>query len=145
MPAKSLHSVFSENEKIKGKIERVRHMRENYTPAMGIVLEFTYNPANKWLLPKGKPPYKKNELPWDNQGQLHHEVRRFYLFTEGDTEAQKNLTPLRRETLYIDMLENLPNEEAQILLGMKEGKLPYKGITKKFIMDCFPGMCETWE
>ena len=53
MPTKSLHSVFSENEKIKGKIERVRHMRENYTPAMGIVLEFTYNTANKWLLPKG--------------------------------------------------------------------------------------------
>ena len=52
---------------------------------------------------------------------------------------------MRRETLYIDMLENLPDEEAQILLGMKEGKLPYKGITKKFVMDCFPGMCETWE
>ena len=119
-------------------------MRENYTPAMGIVLEFTYNTANKWLLPKGKPPYKKNETPWDNQGQLHHEVRRFYLFTEGETEAQKNLTSLRRETLFIDMLENLPDEEAQILLGMKEGKLPYKGITKKFVMDCFPGLSQDW-
>ena len=65
----------------------------------------------------------------DNQGQLHHEVRRFYLH-RSETEAQKNLTSLRRETLFIDMLENLPDEEAQILLGMKEGKLPYKGITK---------------
>ena len=91
MPTKSLHSVFSENEKIKGKIERVRHMRENYTPAMGIVLEFTYNTANKWLLPKGKPPYKKNETPWDNQGQLHHEVRRFYLFLQKVKQKHKKI------------------------------------------------------
>ena len=145
MPTKSMYSIFKENEKITNKNAKMKHLRENYTPAMGIILEFTYNGLIRWLLPEGDPPYKKNETPWDNQGALHHEVRRFYLFTEGNSDAQKNLSPLRRETLYIDMLENLPDEEAQILLGMKEGKLPYKGITKKFVMDCFPGMCETWE
>ena len=142
---KSFHTIFSENEKIKTKSERIKHLRENYTPAMGIILEFTYNPANVWLLPETDPPYKENKIPWDNQGQLPHEVRRFYLFTEGNTEAQRNLKPHRRESLYIDMLENLPAEEAKILLGMKNRKLPYKGLTKKFVMDCFPGMCEDWQ
>ncbi len=145
MPTKSLHSIFSENEKITTKNARMKHLRENYTPAMGAVLEFTFNSLNKWLLPDGKPPYKENETPWDNQGQLHHEVRRFYLFTDGPSDAQRNLSQIRREQLYIDMLENLPAEEAKILLGMKDGKLPYKGLTKKFVMECFGGLSTNWE
>ena len=99
----------------------------------------------KWLLPEGDPPYKKNETPWDNQGALHHEVRRFYLFTEGDTEAQRNLKQVRREQLFVDMLENLPAEEAEILLGMKDRRLPFKGLTKKFVMECFGGLSKDWE
>ena len=145
MPTKSLHSVFSENEKLKTKTERINHLRKNYTPAMGVVLEFTYNNLIEWLLPEGDPPYKKNETPWDNEGALHHEVRRFYLFTKGNTEAQRNLKQVRREQLFVDMLENLPAEEAKILLGMKDRKLPYKGLTKKFVMECFGGLSEDWE
>ena len=79
MPTKSIYSIFKENEKITSKNAKMKHLRENYTPAMGIVLEFTYNNMIKWLLPEGDPPYKKNETPWDNQGALHYEVRRFYL------------------------------------------------------------------
>ena len=145
MPTKSFHEIFSENEKITNKNAKIRHLRENYTPAMGIILEFTYNGLITWLLPEGDPPYKKNETPWDNQGALHHEVRRFYLFTEGDTDAQRNLKQVRREQLFVDMLENLPAEEAQILLGMKDRRLPYKGLTKKFIMECFGGLSKDWE
>ena len=123
----------------------MKHLRENYTPAMGIVLEFTYNNLIRWLLPEGDPPFKKNETPWDNQGQLHHEVRRFYLFTDGPSEAQKNLKQIRREQLFVDMLENLPAEEAEILLGMKDRRLPFKGLTKKFVMECFGGLSKDWE
>ena len=112
---------------------------------MGIVLEFTYNNLIRWLLPEGDPPFKKNETPWDNQGQLHHEVRRFYLFTDGPSEAQKNLKQIRREQLFVDMLENLPAEEAEILLGMKDRRLPFKGLTKKFVMECFGGLSKDWE
>tara|TARA_E500000178_G_scaffold222654_1_gene219653 strand:- start:848 stop:1285 length:438 start_codon:yes stop_codon:yes gene_type:complete len=145
MPTKSLYSIFKENEKITSKNAKIKHLRENYTPAMGIVLEFTYNNLIRWLLPEGDPPYKKNETPWDNQGQLHHEVRRFYLFTDGPSEAQKNLKQIRREQLFVDMLENLPAEEAEILLGMKDRRLPFKGLTKKFVMECFGGLSKDWE
>ena len=43
MPTKSIYSIFKENEKITNKNAKMKHLRENYTPAMGIVLEFTYN------------------------------------------------------------------------------------------------------
>ena len=68
MPTKSLHSIFSENEKITTKNARMKHLRENYTPAMGAVLEFTFNSLNKWLLPDGIPPVSYTHLTLPTTG-----------------------------------------------------------------------------
>jgi hypothetical protein len=54
-------------------------------------------------------------------------------FVKGNT-----LNTLKRENVFITLLESVSPEEAELLLMMKNRKLSYKGLTKKFIEDNFP-------
>jgi hypothetical protein len=38
------------------------------------------------------------------------------------------------------MLEALPEDDAQLLIAMKDRKLPYKNITPKLVLKAFPGL-----
>jgi len=104
----------------------------------------TYNPNVKWLLPEGDPPYKPLDSSTDMQGRLESELRRFHLFIEGNTDTQRNLKQTRREALFIDLLESIDPDDAKLVLGMKNGKLPYKGITKKMVAETFPKLSTDW-
>jgi hypothetical protein len=68
---------------------------------------------------------------------LYQEQRRLYLFIAG---GHPDLSQLRRETLFIQVLESIPPEEAELLLAVKDKKLPYKGITKEIVQEAFPGL-----
>jgi hypothetical protein len=50
------------------------------------------------------------------------------------------LHPVRRETLFIELLENINPLEAKILLAVKDKKLPFKGLTAKLVEEAFPGL-----
>jgi hypothetical protein len=62
---------------------------------------------------------------------LIHEAKRLYVFT------RKDLKPLKREQLFIDLLESIEDEEAKVLLAVKDQKLTklYPKITKKLVKD----------
>ncbi len=60
-----------------------------------------------------------------------------YLFLEGGND---NLTPLRREQLFISLLESIDKEDAKLMLAAKDKKIPYKGITTKLVNTAFPGL-----
>jgi len=135
---KSYSEIFQEVEKAKTKKEKQDVLRKYSGPVLKQILGMTYNPNVKWLLPEGDPPYKPLESSTDMQGRLESELRRFHLFIEGNTDTQRNLKQVRREALFIDLLESIDPDDAKLVLGMKNGKLPYKGITKKMVAETFP-------
>jgi hypothetical protein len=59
------------------------------------------------------------------------------LFIEG---GNPNLNQIKRESLFISVLENVHPEDAKLLLSMKEKKLPYSGLNSKLILKAFPGL-----
>jgi hypothetical protein len=65
--------------------------------------------------------------------RLPKELRKFKYFVKGF-----NVTPLKRETIFIEMLESVSPEEAKLVLMIKDKKLTYKGITKKVVMEAMP-------
>jgi len=140
----TLHDIFTKVENAKTKKEKIDILKSRSGPVIKAVLGYTYDPKVKWLLPEGTPPYK--ELPKDSDGEipLANEVRKFYLFVEGDTPTQKNLSQQKRENLFIQMLESLDPDEAKILIGMKDRKLPYKGVTRKLVAEAFPNLAKDW-
>lgn len=144
MPRVTFHDIFTKVEKAKTRQEKIDILRSHSSPALKAVLGYTYDPNVEWLLPEGKPPFKA--LPEHSEGDipLANEVRKFYLFVKGDTETQRNLTQSKRETIFIQILETLDPSEVDIFIGMKDRKLPYKGVTRKLVAEAFPNLASNW-
>jgi hypothetical protein len=51
-----------------------------------------------------------------------------------------NLKPIKREQIFIQMLEAVSADDAQLLIAMKDKKSPYKNITKDIVNEAFPGL-----
>ena len=116
--------------------DKVRKLQELNTPVLQQVLRYALDPSIKWKLPEGEPPY--NPSPYDDtQAMLYQEARRMYLFIEGGND---NLTPLRREQLFISFLESIDKDDAKLMIDAKDKKIPYKGITAKLVNTAFPGL-----
>jgi hypothetical protein len=140
----NFHQIFTEVGKAKSKKEKIAILHNCSSPALKIILGSTFDPSVKWLLPEGDPPYKPLSENSDGEIGLSSELRRIYIFVEGPSPTQQNLKNSRREFLYIQMLESLNPNDAKIVIGMRNGKLPYKGLTKKLVCDAFPKLTEHW-
>jgi len=98
--------------------------------ALKMLLEYAYLPEKKFDLPEGDPPYKPDDAPIGmSPANLRMEIKRLYIFKRED------LKPLRREQLFINLLESVHPDEAKLLLAVKEQKLNklYKKVTRKVI------------
>jgi hypothetical protein len=141
---KTFHDIFTEVGKATKKADKISILHKNSSAALKQILGLTYDPRVNWLLPEGEPPYKPLAKNADQETGLLQETRRLYLFVDGDSEAQRNLSSLRREQLYVSMLESIDPDDAKVLLAMKTGKLPYKGLTRKLVAEAFPNMAKDW-
>ncbi|MGA1047362.1 MAG: DUF6433 family protein [Minisyncoccia bacterium] len=98
--------------------------------ALKILFEYAYLPEKKFDLPEGDPPYKPDDAPIGmSPANLRMEIKRLYIFKRED------LKPLRREQLFINLLESVHPDEAKLLLAVKEQKLNklYKKVTRKVV------------
>lgn len=128
--------ILKRASKIEDEVGRIHWLRQNYNPTLQMILQYAYDPRVVWLLPEGAPPYKPNDLV-DQHHRLYTEARKLYLFIEG---GNPGLKPLRREQLFIELLEVVDPEDAKLLLAVKDKTIPYPGITKELINKAFPGI-----
>lgn len=131
-----IFQVLEQASKLKATEEKIEFLRANNSPSLQIVLKYAFDPTIVWDLPAGDPPYKPCPYPAQEM-RLMAEARRLYLFIKG---GNPNLTKLRREALYIELLESIHPEDAELLNAVKSKKLPYKGINAKLVKETFPGL-----
>lgn len=131
-----ISTILETASQFKTNQEKIQYLRQHDSSALRTVLQYAMDPKVKWLLPEGEPPYKKNQNI-DQEGMLYAEARRLYLFVEG---GNPNLTKLKREMLFIDLLQSVHPKDAELLISVKEKKLPYKNYSKKLINEAFPGL-----
>ena len=97
-----------------------------------LLFEYAFIPEKKFMLPEGNPPFKEDAAPIGmSRANLSMEIKKLYIF------CREDIKPIRREALFIDLLENVHPTEAQLLLAVKEQKLNklYKKITRKLVED----------
>ena len=100
--------------------------------ALKLTLEHAFNPEKKFVLPEGDPPYKEDAAPLGmSPGNFLMETRRLYVF------CRKDLTALKRETIFIEMLESFHPSESKVLLAIKDQNLGslYPSITHQLAFD----------
>ncbi len=98
-----------------------------------VVFAHAFLPNYKFQLPEGEPPFKPAPEPMGmTETNLFVECKRFYnVFCKADVK------PLRREALFIGLLEGIHPEEAKILIAVKDQKLNklYPKITWKLVSE----------
>lgn len=128
--------ILENASKLTKKEDKINYLRNNYNPVLGQILQYTFEKKYEWELPPGAPPYKPSDYP-DAHGMLYTEARRLYLFLKG---GNPNLTTLKRESLYIGLLESVHPSDAKLLIAIKDKKLPYKSLTLNLIKEAYPGL-----
>ena len=113
--------------------EQVKCLQANDVEPIRIILQYCFHPAAVWALPPGKPPYKPCEYP-NIENMLYGEARKMHIFLEGSS----NINPLKREKMFIDLLESITPEDAKLLVSIKDKKLPFEGLTAKTVLKAFP-------
>lgn len=130
----SVAEVLKRASDMKDENQRIQWLRQNNSVALESILRGAFDPAIKWQLPPGAPPYKPSDIV-DQQHRLYTECRKLYLFIEG---GNPNLKQIRREHLFIEMLEAIDPEDAKLLLAVKEKTMPYPNITLDLVRKAFP-------
>ncbi len=128
--------ILEKFEQAKNKQERVKVLKQHDIMPLLDVLRGTFDEAIQWNLPGGTPPYTPSSEESPPSTLLRHH-RNFKYFVKGLRESSK-LNPIRRERMFIDMLEAVHPRDAEILISMINKKSPVKGLTKTIVKEAFP-------
>lgn len=112
-------------EEINADPKAIEKYKDN--AALKLLFEYAFLPEKKFDLPEGDPPFKPDAAPIGmTPGNLFQEMRRLYVFT-----PERVLSKVRKEQLFIQLLENIHPSEAKVILAVKDQKLNslYKNVT----------------
>jgi Family of unknown function (DUF6433) len=136
MARKSISWILNFTNNLPNDEERVHCLQANDNNSIRTILRFALDPNIKWLLPEGDAPYTPCEYP-HQENMLYMEARRLYLFVEG---GSPNLKQLRRETMFVELLQVLDPEDARLIMAIKDKNLPYKTLTAELVQRAYPGI-----
>ena len=164
-----VYEVFDACSKQRTKAKKIEVLQRYAHDSIMAVLIWNFDESVISLLPEGEVPYgntrednsvtgslsdKINDavgmmqesgstsLGSQDQGEasIRAEYRKFYNFLKG---GNNGLNSLRRETMFINILEGLHPLEAEILILVKDKKLTDKyKITKEVVSAAYPQI--TW-
>lgn len=130
----SISEIIKKTCELKTREEKVDWLKKNDSGALRDVLVCMYDRAKiKFLIPNSEPPYTPSAA-YDNHGMLYRETRKFKYLVDGF--GGENLNKIKREHIFIEMLESVHRDDAKLLVDMikQEG---YKGLTIKVINEAF--------
>lgn len=131
-----ISEVLQKAHNAKTKKEKIKILQDNVSQALKSVLIINYDDSIESLLPEGEPPFTKNEAPAGTEHtRLEHEARILHHFFKGGS----NLKALKREQMFIQLLEGLHPDEADVIIKAKDKQLGkrYK-VTKATVSEAFP-------
>ena len=133
-----ISEVLQKAHSAKTKAQKVKILQDNNTNALRSVLIANFDESVQSLLPEGSVPFEKNDAPVGTEHTvLEQEYRKLYLFFKGGSTIKQS----QRENLFIQMLEGLSVEEAELLILVKDKALNKKyRITRACVENAFPSI-----
>ena len=122
----------------KTKAEKINLLREHNSNALRQILIWNFDDSVVSMIPEGDVPFTPNDAPLGtDHTRLEQEYRGLFRFVKG---GQDSLKRTKRESMFIQLLEGLSKDEAELVCLVKDGKLTskYKRITKTVIQEAFP-------
>ena len=137
-PRLLISEILRKVSNAKTKKEKVDLLKKHNTPALRQLMVINFDESIISELPEGDVPYTPNDEPvGTDHTRLEQEYRGLYRFFKG---GDPRIKALKRETMFVQLLEGLSSEEAELLVLCKDGRLneKYKRITKAVVSEAFP-------
>ena len=167
LPANAfVFEIFDVITKQRTKVKKVEALKKFNHPSLKALFIWNFDETVISLLPPGEVPYAgvdeqnvssgtvsgkiddavnkmaelgSNSLGAQDQGRtsIRQEFKKFCNFLQG---GNPGLSSLRRETMFINILQGLHPREAEILCLVKDKQLEtkYKSITKEIVSQAYP-------
>lgn len=133
-----IFEVFEKVNDAKGKNAKVDALRTHDCTALRDVCRGFFDDAIQWNLPAGTPPYTPC-LPESVPSTLLKRNIHFQYFVKGG--VGDGMPAVKRESIFIQVLESIHPEDALILIDMINKKKPkVNGFTKNLVKEAFPGL-----
>lgn len=139
MARKSISWILDFTSKLPNEEEQVKCLQANDNGAIRGILNLMHNPNITFALPEGDPPYTPCEFP-HQENNLYMEMRRLYLFLDPSCGGNPNLKPIKREALFIEMLQEIDPQDAKMMLAIKDRKNPFPNLTTETVVKAYPGL-----
>lgn len=138
-PNALLTEVLQKAHNAKTREEKIKILQENESPALKSLFIWNYDESVESELPEGEVPYTPNEAPSGTEHTLlAKEYRILYNFVKG---GNYDISKTRKEMMFIQLLEGLHKDEAELLCLVKDKKLGTKyRITHAVVKDAFPSI-----
>jgi len=121
----------------KTNAKKVELLREHENDALKSLLIWNFDESVISELPEGEVPFRPNENPLGtDHSSLRREWKHFYNFVKG---GNNTLSKIRRETIFIQILEGLHPLESEVLCLVKDKNLQSKyKISFDVVKEAYP-------
>jgi len=130
--------VLEDFDKVKSRKEKIAILKKHESWPLKDLLRGIFDDKIQWNLPAGQPPYTPCNVGSPPSTFLKMNVNLKY-FVKGVRDSE-NMTVIRREKKFIDMLESVHPADAKLLVSMINKQNPVKGLTKKLIQEAYPDL-----
>ena len=149
LPANPMvHELLEAVDSERVKARKLDLLRTHGEDSFKVTMIWNFDESVISMLPEGNVPYQPVEsdvqaniekgLP--QRTTIRNSAKNFYRFVKGGDDA---MNKIKREGLFINILETLPPPEAEILVLVKDKALNTKyNITKELVAEAYPEI--TW-
>ena len=132
-----LSEVLELVSKQKTKAKKIQTLKQYESLHLKSVLIWNFDESVKSMLPDGEVPFQKNEAPAGTEHTyLAHEWKVLYNFVKGGNDK---LRAVKREQLFMQLLEGLHPDESEIICLVKDKNLKKKyKLTRAIVEEAFP-------
>ena len=142
-PNPFIHEIFELVSEQRTKAKRVEILKEYRDDSVTAVLIWNFDERVQSAVPDGQVPFSPNDVPvGTDHTSLRREWKTLYHFIMG---GNPTLSGLRRESMFIQLLEGLHPKEAEIICLVKDKNLKseYPKITLDVVKEAYPDI--VWE
>jgi len=149
LPANPMvHELLEAVDAERVKAKKLEILRTHGEDSFKMTMIWNFDESVVSMLPEGSVPYQpvesdvqaNREKGLPQRSTIRNSARQFYRFVKGGDDQ---LNKIKRESIFINILETLPQPEAEILVLVKDKALNTKyNITKELVAEAYPEI--TW-
>jgi hypothetical protein len=113
------HEILKALTEAENHTSRVKILQDNESFTLKTILQGNFDDNVVLDLPEGAPPFRRDPAPAGLQmSRIDNSIKNLGYFVKGSS-----LPPIRKEMLFVQLLESIHPEDADIIIAMKDKKL----------------------